>query len=110
MADAPAYFAEQATPEQRLNTMPPVVAEFETCIRNIRDERSAANAAEQVQKLAPQMKALLHGQTWQNAEDALILAQILSSAFNLLLTEPPCYGSQQLAAAIEELLQLFTEE
>lgn len=91
-------------------TMPPVVLEFESCVRSIRDERSAAAAVQQMQDLLPQMKATLQGKVWQNQEEALILAQILNSAFALLLTEPACYGSQELAAAINELLQLFTEE
>ena len=90
--------------------MPPVVLEFESCIRGIHDERSAANAVQEIQSLVPRLKSQLQGKVWENQEEALILAQILNSAFNLLLTEPPCYGSQELAAAIGELLALFTAE
>ena len=97
-------------PEPTVPTMPPVVLEFESCVRGIRDERSAAAAVKHMQDLIPQMKATLQGNVWQNQEEALILAQILNAAFALLLTEPPCYGSPELAAAINELLQLFTEE
>lgn len=92
----------------RQSSMPPIVMEFESCISKIQDERSAAQATEQVQKLIPPMKELVQGQVWQNPEDALVLAQVLNAAFNLLLTEPPCYGSQGLARAINELLALFT--
>ena len=113
----PALLVSQAMADSRLTepepavpTMPPVVLEFESCVRSIRDERSAAAAVKHMQDLLPQMKSTLQGNVWQNQEEALILAQILNSAFALLLTEPPCYGSPELAAAINELLQLFTEE
>ena len=97
-------------PESSAPAMPPVVLEFESCVRSIRDERSAAAAVKHMQDLLPQMKATLQGKVWQNQEEALILAQILNSAFTLLLTEPPCYGSQELAATIQELLSLFSGE
>lgn len=91
-----------------LSSMPPVVLEFESCIRGIRDERSAIDSTAQVQALVPRMKELLQAQRWENPEEAFILAQILNSAFNLLLTDPPCYGSPELAEAIGELLSVFT--
>ena len=101
--------AEQAAAPHAA-TMPPVVLEFEACVRQVRDERSAAAAVTHMKALLPQMKALLQGQVWQNQEEALILAQILNSAFTLLLTEPPCYGAQELAQVLGELLSLFTGE
>lgn len=100
--------AAPADAEFSLSSMPPVVLEFESCIRGIRDERSAIDSTAQVQALVPRMKELLQTQIWENPEEALILAQILNSAFNLLLTEPPCYGSPELAEAIGELLSVFT--
>lgn len=109
----PAPQPEAAAPadaEFSLSSMPPVVLEFESCIRGIRDERSAIDSTAQVQALVPRMKELLQKQIWENPEEALILAQILNSAFNLLLTEPPCYGSPELAEAIGELLSVFTGE
>lgn len=100
--------AAPADAEFSLSSMPPVVLEFESCIRGIRDERSAIDSTAQVQSLVPRMKELLQTQIWENPEEALILAQVLNSAFNLLLTEPPCYGSPELAEAIGELLSVFT--
>lgn len=100
--------AAPADAEFSLSSMPPVVLEFESCIRGIRDERSAIDSTAQVQALVPRMKELLQTQIWENPEEALILAQVLNSAFNLLLTEPPCYGSPELAEAIGELLSVFT--
>ncbi len=111
--EEPAPQPEAAAPadaEFSLSSMPPVVLEFESCIRGIRDERSAIDSTAQVQALVPRMKELLQKQIWENPEEALILAQILNSAFNLLLTEPPCYGSPELAEAIGELLSVFTGE
>ncbi len=110
-ADAPATLPETLPtpePESKVSSMPPVVMEFETCISKIRDERTAIDSTAQVQALVPRMKELLIARHWDNQEDALVLAQILNSAFNLLLTEPPCYGSPELAAAIGELLSVFT--
>jgi|GEM_PF-2485824 len=100
--------AAPADAEFSLSSMPSVVLEFESCIRGIRDERSAIDSTAQVQALVPRMKELLQTQIWENPEEALILAQILNSAFNLMLTEPPCYGSPELAEAIGELLSVFT--
>lgn len=112
-ADAPPMIVPDAQlphAESHMGTMPPPILEFEACIRSIQDERSAAHAAAQVEQLVPRLKELLTEQTWQNAEEALILAQILNTAFNLLLTEPPCYGSQELEKAIGDLLSLFTQQ
>lgn len=100
--------AVQSEWEPRQRSFPPIVMEFESCISKVKDERSAAQVAVQVQELIPLMKVLLQGQVWHNQEEALVLAQVLNTAFNLLLTEPPCYGSQELAQAINELLSLFT--
>lgn len=111
LADAPATLPDAPLapePERKMSSMPPVVMEFESCISKIRDERSAIDSTAQVQALVPRMKELLLARRWENPEDALVLAQILNSAFNLLLTEPPCYGSPELAAAIGELLSVFT--
>ncbi len=110
LATTPEALPVNEDSEQHHTTIPPVVIKFETAIRNIRDERSAAEATAQVQELVPHMKELLRGQTWQNEQERQQLAQILNAAFNLLLTEPPCYGSRELAAAIEDLLQLFTKK
>lgn len=111
LADAPATLPEMLPPpetENRVSSLPPVVMEFETCISKIHDERTAIDATAQVQALVPRMKELLLARHWENPEDALVLAQILNAAFNLLLTEPPCYGSPELAEAIGELLSVFT--
>lgn len=106
-AEPPAPDSVSAAP---IRTMPPDVLEFESCIRLIRDERSAAELAPRVQVIVPRLQKLLRGQVWQNPEEALVLAQILNSAFHLLLTDPPCYGSAELAASLNELLSLFTGE
>lgn len=111
-ADAPAvtpeYSVDAPSEEFKPSSMPAVVLEFESCIRQIRDERSAIAQTSQVQALVPRMKELLLSRRWENPEEALVLAQILNSAFNLLLTEPPCYGSPELASALGELLSLFS--
>ena len=111
LADVPATLPETPLPpeaENKVSSMPPMVMEFETCISKIRDERTAIDSTAQVQALVPRIKELILFQRWENPEDALVLAQVLNSAFNLLLTEPPCYGSPELAAAIGELLSVFT--